>query len=199
MIAIITLTVTEEQKQYAKHLIETTNFGKRGEFDGNKEQQFIGMLAQTAVADYLGLPRPVPSDKPDGGVDFIVENLSVDVKCMKRHVEMKPHFSHNFYGGQLHFNTDILLFTSFNVTNDILTICGWITKRRFRKIANYYPQGSKKYRDDGSYIVIRGNAGNYEITQNKLNNFKGKEQFFEEMKAIYKRKTGRGRKRGVAK
>lgn len=158
-----------EQISYVEELLKTANFGRRGEFDGNYDQQLTGILAQTIVADLIGQPRPVDNNKADGGVDFIINGKTVDLKTMGRTVPMKETFVHNFYGSQAKFDTEVLMFSSFNKRTKVLTICGWLTKEDFMKKADHFPQGTKRYRDNGTYMTVRGKAGNYEIQQALLN------------------------------
>lgn len=161
--------VKAEQLLYVEELLKTANFGRRGEFDGNHEQQLTGILAQTVVADLLELPRPVDEGKSDNGIDFIINGLTVDLKTMGRNVPMKESFVHNLYGSQIEFDTKIFLFSSLNKRTEVLTICGWLTKEDFQEKAIHFPQGTKRYRDNGTYITVIGSAGNYEIQQTLLN------------------------------
>lgn len=170
------------QISYVEELLKTANFGRRGEFDGNYEQQLTGILAQTVVSDLLKQERPVDTGKPDGGVDFVINGLTVDLKTMGRTVPMKDSFVHNFYASQAKFDTAVLLFASFNKRTKVLTICGWLTKEDFMSKATHFPQGSKRCRDNGTFITVLGKAGNYEIQQSLLNPLNNAREIFENIK-----------------
>ncbi|MGG6431518.1 hypothetical protein ACPF7I_08350 [Anoxybacillus sp. D401a] len=159
--------VNEEQRDYAGMMVSKFNFGKRGYADGNKEQQFVGVLGQVVIADLTDGQRPNGENGFDGGVDLIIKNKKIDIKTMTRTVPMKPHFVHNFIGYQLRYGVDYYLFCSFNKSRNILTVCGLIKKEDFLKKSSYYPKGSKRYRDDNSFFVT--NAPLYEIRQSDLN------------------------------
>lgn len=165
---MIKFTPTDEQKEYAKNLVENTNFGIRGDFDGNKYQQYVGILGQTVVADWLGMERPKDNGGFDGGIDFIINNITIDLKTMTRNVDMRPEYVHNLYGGQIHYETDIFMFANYNKYTEDITLCGWIPKELFLDYAKFYPEGTKRKRDNGTWLVVRGKKGMYEIKQRDL-------------------------------
>jgi len=174
---MLTLKTDMKQYWYAKELVQNGNFGRRGEFDGNYDQQLLGMLAQTIVADYFGIPRPVDNGKADGGVDYRLAGHTIDIKTMGRTVDMQDHFVHNLYGAQAKFNTDILLFASYNKRKDELTVCGWLPKQDFLTKATFYESGTVRHRDNGTSFTVRGKHGNYEIPQTELNAFNNGTEF----------------------
>lgn len=156
----------EEQIKYAWDLVTAYNFGQRGRGDGNRNQQFVGILGQTIIADILQLERPKGETGFDGGYDLIINNKKVDIKTMGRTVPVKEHYVHNFIGYQLKYEVDYLLFLSYNKRNNIMTICGYIPKDEFLIKANFYPRGAKRTRDDGTSFYSK--APLYEIGQNDL-------------------------------
>lgn len=178
------LAVNREQEQYVDELLKHANFGRRGDFDGNHDQQRTGILAQTVVADMLHQPRPVDNHKSDGGVDFELCGRTIDLKTMGRNVSVQNHFVHNFNGHQISFDTDILLFASLNKRTQVLTICGWLTKEEFKVLAEFFPQGTERFRDNGTSFKVRGSAGNYEIQQSKLHKIDSLHQFRSEIKTL---------------
>lgn len=160
------IKISDEQKEYAKKLIDTYNFGQRGYADGDKTQQYVGVLGQTVLADYLRVNRPTGKSGFNGGIDFLINGLRVDIKTMGRTVAVKDHYVHNFIGMQKKFEVDYYIFCSYNKCNDILTICGYISKGEFNKLAKFYRKGARRYRDDGTYFLTKANL--YEIKQSDL-------------------------------
>jgi hypothetical protein len=158
---------TQEQKDYAAEQIEKYNFGQRGRGDGNKEQQYVGVLGQTIVADLLEMTRPDGEDGNDGGVDFTINGKKVDVKTMSRTVSMKEHYVHNFIAYQKDYLNDAYIFLSYNKNNDTLSICGTVSKEQFNERASFYEKGEMRYRDDGTFFPTK--APLYEIKQSDLN------------------------------
>ena len=164
---MLDIKVSSEQLKYAYHLVKQHNFGNRGIADGNKTEQFIGILGQVVTADLLKLKRPDGSTGFDGGYDFLIDGNKVDVKTMGRTVVMKNYYVHNFIGWQKDFEVDYYLFCSFNKRRRIMTICGWISKNDFFKKAILYKQGSRRYREDGTHFEAKADL--YEIKQIELN------------------------------
>ncbi|URZ16908.1 hypothetical protein [Clostridium felsineum] len=167
---MLDIRVNEEQILYVKELLKTANFGRRpnGDFNGTHDMQLVGILSQTVVADLLKVARPVDNGKSDGGVDFILNGQTIDLKSMTRHVPMRDDFVHNLYGGQAHFNTDLLLFSSYNKTTNVLTVCGYIAKADFLKKAQFYKEGTVRKMGKDKEFKVRGKQGNYEISQAEL-------------------------------
>ena len=164
---MISVSVTHDQIEYTTDLINKYNFALRGVADGNKENQFIGMLGQTVFADLLGLPRPQGGNGFDGGCDFHIGSYTTDVKTMGRSVDMKDSYVHNLIALQSQYNTDYYIFMSYNRQNNLMTICGFIRKNTFFERANCFPAGSQRIRNDGTSFTLK--ADNYEIPQTKLN------------------------------
>ena len=161
------VTPSQEQKDYAAQQIETYNFGRRGVFDGNKEQQFVGVLGQTIVADLLQVPRPDGTEGNDGGVDFVINKKNVDLKTMTRTVSVKEHYVHNFVAYQKEYPTDVYIFASYNKKSNIFSICGSVTKEQLQARAAFFTKGQLRYRDDGTAFPTK--APLYEIKQSDLN------------------------------
>ncbi|TYP48147.1 hypothetical protein [Thermosediminibacter litoriperuensis] len=163
---MIDCKVTGEQIKYAEDLVNRCNFGRRGRGDGNREQQFVGVLGQTVVADLLNLERPKGGEGFDGGYDVKINDKKVDIKTMGRTVPMQEHYVHNFVGYQVGYDVDYLIFCSFNKTNNILTVCGYISKSDFLKKADFYEEGAIRTRDNGTNFKTK--APLYEICQKDL-------------------------------
>lgn len=164
---MLDIPVTIEQLKYVCSLTSTTNFGQRGDADGNKQQQFVGILGQTIICDMLHYARPTNTGF-DGGIDIVLNGITVDVKTMCRKVPMKNNYVHNFMGSQIKFNTDVLVFTSYNIMDNVLTVCGWLPKDLFIEKSSFFPYNSKRYRSDGTYFRVRGKSGMYEIANYNL-------------------------------
>ena len=195
---MLKLKVRDEQISYVKNLLKTKNFGRRGDGskkynNGNKEEQFVGILGEVVVADLFGQPRPGNKEtendkKGDGGVDLIIHNQKIDIKTMGRNCSVKDYFVHNLYGEQVgkYYKNNIYIFTSLNKQTMELTICGWVTKTEFFRRANFYPYGSIRKNPQKSFKV-RSKKGLYEIRNNKLNAFYSKKRFCDEMNRLKNR------------
>lgn len=162
---MIRLPITTEQILYAKELIDNFNFGNRGVYDGTKDKQLVGMLGQTVVCDYLGLPRPTGDGGFDGGYDFEMNGKKVDIKCMSRQRRIQEEFVHNLVAYQKEYNVDYYLFTSLNIIDQELEICGLISKEDFFNNANYIPKGTFRY---CGRKRIQAPTNMYELPQYKL-------------------------------
>ena len=153
--------------EHARWLVNNTNYGNRGVADGNKAQQFIGMVGQCSVMEMLGMELPALSTGHDGGIDIILGDVTLDVKTMTRSCDPKPHFINNLIGYQRQFNVDVYMFCSINKTNKMMTICGWITKQDFFDKAKLFPKGSTRARDDNSVFTAKTDL--YELSNELLN------------------------------
>jgi len=156
-----------EQLHAAHDLVSRFNFGNRGRGDGDPRMQETGILGQICLADLFGLPRPTGESGFDGGFDFIINGIKVDIKTMGRTVDVKDHYVHNFIGYQLKYDCEYYIFASYNVRQSKLQICGIVSKEDFLRLASHYRKGDKRYRDDGTYFYSR--APLYEIKQSDLN------------------------------
>lgn len=147
-------------------MIAYYNFGQRGLADGNETEQLTGMIGQTVMADLLNMDRPTGEGGFDEGVDFIINDKSVDVKTMTRTTDMRDYYVHNFIGYQRDYEVDYYIFLSYNKVNRGLTVCGYVDKDTFFERADFYPKGSKRYRSNGSFFYSK--APLYEIKQTDL-------------------------------
>lgn len=163
---MINLTANPEQFKTTVVLVKKCNFGNRGQGDGTKKMQAIGIMGQVMFADWIGHPRPTGEGGFDGGFDFVINGKKVDLKTMARTVDVRPHYVHNFVGWQLKYDCEYYVFASYNTVKNVLSICGLISKEDFMKKSVFYNQGDKRYRDDGSYFLARTPL--YEIKQSDL-------------------------------
>ena len=152
---------------YSQAQVNNFNFGQRGYAYGTKEQQLVGVIGQTVIQDLLGLPWVSGEHGFDNGIDFELNNQRFDVKTMGRTVPMRSYFVHNFLGLQLSYDVDVLVFCSFNKTNNVLTACGYLYKQEIKEKADFFKSGQKRYRSDGTYFVLRTDL--YEVPQSRLN------------------------------
>ena len=159
--------VTQQDLEFAIETVNQKNFGQRGQFDGNRDNQITGILGEAVL--YRLLKQDYPDYKNFSLVDLQINRLTVDAKNMKRKVAMKDHYVHNFVGYQKDFKVDILLFSSWNCSGfpGTLQICGWLPKDEFLKHANFYNVGDIRTRDDGTTFTTR--APLFEIENSKLN------------------------------
>ncbi len=185
---MLKLKVREEQIIYAKNLLKNNSFAKRGDGsrrynNGNKQEQFTGILGQVVTADLFGYKRPCYDENSDGGVDLIIHNQKIDVKTMSRNCDVKSYFVHNLHGDQVgeYYQNNIYLFTSLNKKIMELTICGWVTKDEFFKRASFYPYGAIR-RNPSKSFRVRSRKGLYEIKTCDLNPFISKKAFCNAMR-----------------
>lgn len=170
---IIRRVATTEQIQFCRAFLDQGSIAKRGDFDGDDQQQFFGLLAQVVVSDLLNLPRPENTGSFDGGVDFFLNGESYDVKCMIRTCDFRTRtFVHNFNGCQADYLVDNYVFCNYNKTEGHFEICGWISKAAFKQIGCFFPKGTERMRDDGSTFQVRSQGGMYEIGNAPLLPFK---------------------------
>lgn len=156
--------ITDKQKAYAWELVNKTNFGKRGVFDGDKEKQYTGMLGQTVMADGICHKRPTGEGGFDNGVDFVIATLNVDLKTMGRTVEVAKHFVNNLVASQVKYATHVYVFASINKESSVFTINGFLKKEDMQQF--FLPKGTTRSRDDGSTFSLA--ADMYEIPNHKL-------------------------------
>ncbi len=155
--------------------VNTYNFGKRGYADGNKEEQYTGILGQNVVCNYFDSPLASGEDGFDDGVDLTINNKRIDVKTMGRNVPVKYEYTNNFIASQDGYNTDIYIFCSINKKESILTMCGWVTKKQFISRRIFHKKGSLRFRKDGTFIKVKSDL--YEIDNNMLNNMSSFKKF----------------------
>jgi hypothetical protein len=160
--------IKEDLIDYTKELIANNNFGNRGFFDGSTRNQFIGILGENCIRDYLGVSL-LTADGFDGGYDIEWNDYKLDVKTMERKVEPREDFVNNVFDVQMKFQSDGFVFCSINTKTKNITICGWTTKSNLKEKGNFYPVGTKRYRTDGSYFTLL--ADTWEIENRYLQNW----------------------------
>lgn len=165
---MINIPIKDEIVSHCRNLLKKTNFGNRGVADGNASEQLRGIVGQSVVLDFLGLPF-IESNGFDNGVDFTYKDKTYDVKTMGRNCEPKPYFVNNLIGLQDKYKVDRYIFCSLNRTNMILTICGWIDKNDFIEKASFYNKGTVRTRSDNTSFQTKADL--YELPNKELNDF----------------------------
>ncbi|NOZ08465.1 MAG: hypothetical protein GXO91_06260 [FCB group bacterium] len=159
--------IPQEIKTYCGRLIREHNFGRRGIADGNREEQYTGLVGQCMICKLFDAPLPTGEGGFDQGVDLTISGLTVDVKTMGRTTPVRPHYVNNFIGLQKDYKTDIYIFCSINKKTSVLTVCGWVTKAQLLERASFHKKGTRRTRSDGSWF--RTKADLYEIENTNLN------------------------------
>lgn len=154
---------------YSKELVKNNNFGQRSYDNGSEKEQLIGIVSENTIRDYLGYEL-IEAKGFDGGYDIMYKGMRTDIKSMTRKVEPKPYYVNNIFDAQIKHNSEAYIFSSLNVLNKILTICGWITKDEFINKATFYPKGTERIRGKDKFIL---RANNWEIENKDLNYFNG--------------------------
>lgn len=164
---MVTIPIDKAIIDHAVWLVDHVNYGQRGDADGDKKQQVRVMIGQCVVMDMLGFELPQITQGHDGGVDFVYDGLKVDVKTMGRQCDPKPNYVNNLIGLQSHFDVDAYVFCSINRKNITITICGWILKGEFLKLAEFTPKNEYRYREDGTKFQTKADL--YELANDMLN------------------------------
>jgi hypothetical protein len=172
---MITISIDKNIIEHCKTILETTNFGQRGKADGNKVEQYIGIIGQSVMMDLLGMPLIESAGGPDGGIDFTYNNKTYDIKTMGRETYPQPHYVNNLIALQANYKVDRYIFCSINKLTVELTICGWINKKEFADNAIFYPEGTIRTRTDGTTFTTK--AGLYELKNSQLVQSRSLEEF----------------------
>ena len=164
---MFSIAISQELKDYCGKLISNHNFGNRGIADGNREEQYTGIVGQSMVCRLLGLSLPKGEGGFDNGVDIEWNGLRIDVKTMGRTTTVRDYYVHNFIALQKDYPTDIYMFCSIDKSTSKFTVCGWVTKQQLLERAKFFKKGTKRFRSDKTWF--RTKADLYEIANNNLN------------------------------
>ncbi len=145
----MTLELDKQIKLDAWEYLKYNTLGNRDKANGNKTQQFVGLVGEMMVKKIMNIPH-VNSNGFDGGFDIEYKGMRIDVKTMSRSVNPKPHYVSNFIAYQENYNCDAYIFASINKKKNLITICGWITKDELRTLGNRYNKGDIRKRDNGT-------------------------------------------------
>ncbi|WP_152765563.1 hypothetical protein [Salmonirosea aquatica] len=183
----IQLTVTDEQKAYARKLVEyslthhrVANIWDKASDKKNHTRllRFTGTLGEVVFADLYQLPRPMRSfgatDGQDWGQDFVLRTdgglFSLDVKSMKRQTGvLGADYVLNIPSTQLHkpnSRTTHYFCLSFHQSEQVGTVAsllGFVDKQAVEagKLGILYPAGTRRIRADRTEFVFQ--EGTYEI------------------------------------
>lgn len=146
--------------------LEDHSMGHRFDANGNKHEQFVGLVGENMFRIINDLP-PKFIDGFDGGHDLIWRGFKTDVKTMGRRVDPRPHYVNNFVGYQKDFDCELYVFCSINKNTNTFWVCGYTDKHTLLTESDFYDKGERRYRDDGSFFINK--APLYEIKNNKLN------------------------------
>jgi len=158
--------VTDEVLKHCLNQVEKYNLGKRKEANGNKDQQFIGIVGQCVLMQLFNCGLIDCSTGFDNGIDIEFENHKIDIKTMGRTTDVKINYTNNFIKFQDNYETTTYIFCSYNKINNELTICGWIDKQTFIQRRKYYEKGNERTRNDGTKFNLF--ADMYEIDNSNL-------------------------------
>ena len=163
------LSIPENIRIEVWSFLKENNIGQRSKANGNKVEQYVGLLGEVMVKKHLGIACELQSGFDDG-FDLMYKNKKIDVKTMGRKVYPKPNYVNNFISYQKDFDCDVYIFCSLNKMNYDLTICGWVSKDQLFERGILYDKGTTRIRTDGSTFRLK--APTYEIENNQLNNIK---------------------------
>ena len=164
---MIEVKVKTEILKKSLSILEKVNLGQRGVADGNYEEQKVGLIGQLTICDLYKIDYPnFENGQFDGGYDIMFNNKKIDIKTMGRTVDIKDHYVHNLMGLQKSYDNDLYLFCSYNKKRDVIQICGWINKDDAFKKSSFFKKGTKRYRDDLTYVTAKHDL--YEIKNSDL-------------------------------
>jgi len=159
------IKIPESLKKQTWDFVSSNNMGNRFDFNGSKEQQYAGLIGENIIRKAFGYEYSFETGY-DGGYDILHNNARIDVKTMTRTVNPKGHYVNNFVGYQKELPCDIYIFCSLNKRTGFLWVCGFTTKERLLKEANFFEKGTIRKRDDGTTLTTE--APLYEIKNNQL-------------------------------
>ena len=164
---MISVIVPEEQriwKYLGRH-----SLANRGHFDGSRKDQYIGLLGEYAVRQYLGIDVEEYRSKQgfDNGIDIVTNNgMTIDVKTIATRSAVRPHHQVNIAATQKSYNVHMYVFCHHNTKTNETTICGWRSKKMYFEDATFMAKGEKKVLDNGSVLTYR--AASYDLRVSQL-------------------------------
>ena len=159
--------------EYSREYHFKNNLGKRGFFDGNSTQQFIGIVAENTIRKYYGFEFMKSTGNWDGGFDIFWNGYKTDIKSSSRNSYPKEHWHHVVFEPQIKHQAEAFIFSSINLKEKVLTITGWITKQELLKKCDLTNVGDKIYLDNGDFIIANKSSFDIKILdlKNPLLNF----------------------------
>ena len=142
---------TDEQIRHAVWIASDPNFNHHV-FGGEFKHKYHGFLTQTIMADLLGVPRPIPGN--DGGHDFVVGGVSVDLKTIVGTVPRKSTWPHNLALVQYRkHDVDVYMLASINSEDGIVAFDGYIPKREIKVDEWLFVKGTKRPQANGKSMT----------------------------------------------
>jgi hypothetical protein len=165
---MLNIKLREDLCKFAWDTVKKRNFGNRSiGANGNKEQQYTGILGETVIYDIVY--GKLPEYNEAGIVDIVINGKKIDIKTMGRTVYMKPDYVHNFMGYQKDFPNDIYMFNSIVKNERIIQICGWLPKEEFFMRSSSFFDKGMKIDLDLMVVHLKAKAPLYEIENKELN------------------------------
>ena len=155
---VVRVAIPEELYQQAKQWSRENNMGHRKFGNGNKSQQFSGVLGEIAVHRYLFGEWPRMEDRGDcfdGGIDLEYGGFKLDVKTKTRQGYVDDHFDNSVYAFQFKYPNDSYIFCSYNKFQKVVEICGWTTKDYIRDKGTFVKAGTVHTLDNGSLLTMK--------------------------------------------
>ena len=152
---------------HCKKQIDKHNFGNRSKDNGNRNQQYIGIIGECVIKDMFELKYIDGSSGFDGGVDLRYKGKRYDVKTMSRTTDVKDYYTNNLLKSQMDYDVDGYIFCSINTNKKELTVCGWIKKEDAIKHRKLNPKGMIMQQGKGKGEPL--DADWYEIDNKYLN------------------------------
>lgn len=163
---MLTEKISADLKQYCTEVVNNKDFGTRlAGFNGTKENQLVGIIGEVFV--YKTIHNAFPKFDTFSFTDVLINGKRFDVKTMGRTVSFKPHFVHNFVSHQKNHDIDGFIFCSYNKTECVIEVCGWIHKPEFFEASELIRAGQIRHRSDGSTFVVMSDL--YELPNAFLN------------------------------
>lgn len=168
------IKLSAELKEQVWNYVKENDLGKRFTANGNKQDQYVGMLGEVVVKRHFKIKSdPVEGWLQgqvygfDGGYDFEYYGRKIDVKTMGRTVDPRPDFVNNFIAYQKNLQADTYIFTSLNKRTSELFILGWVSKDELLERGEKFKKGTERTRSDGSILKLK--APTFEIKNSDLN------------------------------
>ena len=165
---MISVIVPEEQRARIWKYLGRHSLANRGRFDGSRKDQYIGLLGEYVVRQYLGIDVEEYRSKEgfDDGVDIVANNgMTIDVKTISSRSAVRPHFQVNIAATQKSYNVHMYVFCHHNTKNNETTICGWRSKKMYFEDATYMAKGEQKVLDNGAVLTYRAASYDLRISQ----------------------------------
>ena len=149
-------------KKEAYKLVLETNYGNRGQADGDTLMQYTGILGELLFANLMGISREEGSGFDDG-VDFVINGVKIDVKTMLRANDWKTYYVNNLFASQVDsdlYLNDLYVFININKKNNTWEIIGWKTKDEVKRSPKF-KKGEIRKKGKTEFTL---RADNYEVT-----------------------------------